>query len=99
MSHRRSNGGQRNQATFSGDHEITPNPSDGISSLACNGDTGAQTTLLCAGSWDNGVYAYHLHYNHTHVMSQPKAKVGHDAPVLSVDVKVCVMNIMWCNVM
>lgn len=67
-----------------------PNPpSDGISSLAVNGTQTTPSSMVIAGSWDNGLHCYELQCQGvggtlSNVIKQ--GQIMHEAPVLCCDI-------------
>ncbi|KAF3523346.1 hypothetical protein F2Q69_00049897 [Brassica cretica] len=58
--------------------EVTPSPSDSISSLSFS----PRADVLVATSWDNQVRCWEISRSGTSLSSAPKASISHDQPVL-----------------
>lgn len=62
-------------------------PSDGISSIALNGNLNQATNIAVLTSWDNSVNCYQITPNPAtkQYLANPQAQIKHDAPVLCAD--------------
>ncbi|XP_021813386.1 protein RAE1-like isoform X2 [Prunus avium] len=58
--------------------EVAQPPDDSISSLSFS----PKSNILVATSWDNQVRCWEIHQSGTNIVSQPKAAISHDHPVL-----------------